>query len=445
VIPRTRGDRPANSVELHSVSKSYAVYHSAGDHLKELIALGRRQFHRDFWALHDVSFTVRRGEVFCVIGENGAGKSTLLQLIAGIMPPTSGSVTASGRVSALLELGSGFNPEFTGRDNVYLSAAISRLTTREIDAKFPQIEDFAEIGDFMHRPVKTYSSGMVVRLAFAVAIHTDPEILLVDEALSVGDAYFRQRCMRKVHELRAKGVTIVFVSHSMADVKAVGDRALWLERGRVRQLGDPDSVIESYLDAMALKDAAYERSGHRTPTKGRQAPRPELVEGVPNVDHRFGDRRAAVIGIAVLDPQGRPATLLQPLTRAVVRISARAKDQLARPVVGFTLRNHLGIDFAATNTSRERVQLPAMQPGDTCTVDFCLDLPELYPGFFSFSAAIADGTFEPEAACDWIDNAVTVQMSAGENQIYGYVHLPCRVELNSTLAEQEFKAEARVD
>ncbi len=431
------------AVEFQSVSKSYAIYDSPGDRLKELATLHRRRFHRDFWALKDLSFRIQRGEVFCVIGENGAGKSTLLQLIAGISQPTTGSVVTNGRVSALLELGSGFNPEFTGRDNIYLNGAILGFSTHDIDAKYPYIQRFAEIGEFIHRPVKTYSSGMVVRLAFAVAIHADPDILLVDEALSVGDAYFRQRCMRRVHQLRANGATIIFVSHSIGDVKAIGDRTLWLDHGRLRQLGDTDTVAAAYLEAMTHKDAAYAAVAGRS-TTGRAAT-PELVEGVPNVDHRHGNRRAEIIGIAVLDAQGRPAALLQPLTRAVLRVSIRVRDALACPVVGFLLRNHLGIDFAGTDTLREGIAVPPIDAGEAFTIDFSLDLPELYPAFFSFSAGVADGSFAPEAVCDWIDNAVTIQMSGGENQIYGYIHLPCRVELNSTLSGQASIAEAGVD
>src|SRR5437870_1919546 len=232
-----------SQVEFHGVSKSYAIYDSPGDRLKELITPKRYQFHRDFWALRDVTFDIRRGETFCIVGENGSGKSTLLQIVAGILRPSGGDVQVKGRVAALLELGSGFNPEFTGHDNVYLNASILGLSSREIDRRYESIMSFAEIGSFIHQPVKTYSSGMVVRLAFAVAIHVDPEILLVDEALAVGDIYFRQRCMRKVHELRSKGVTIVFVSHSMGDVKAIGDTCLWLENGSVRYYGPTDSVV----------------------------------------------------------------------------------------------------------------------------------------------------------------------------------------------------------
>jgi lipopolysaccharide transport system ATP-binding protein len=425
-----------NAIDFQLVSKSYAIYDSPSDRLKELAAFNRLRFHRDFWALRDLTFTIAKGETFCIIGENGSGKSTLLQLVAGILQPSSGSVSVRGRVSALLELGSGFNPEFTGRDNVYLNAAILGLSSKEIDAKYKSIEQFAEIGDFINRPVKTYSSGMAVRLAFAVAIHVDPEILLVDEALAVGDIYFRQRCMRKVHELRANGTTILFVSHAIGDVKAIGDRTLWLEEGRIKELGETDLVVAKYLAAMTAKDSAYvihqERSAPRPPARSIA---PEIADRIPNIDHRFGDNRAEVLGIAILDPCGRPLQLLKPLSHIVVRISVRAREELAMPIVGFVFRNHLGIDFAATNTALERAQLAPMMPGDITTVDFHVQVPELYPSHFSFSPAVADGTLTSYKMCDWIDNAVTLQMEPGDKQIYGYMRLPCRVEVNSKLLE----------
>lgn len=423
------------AVEFKGVSKSYAIYNSPGDRLKELVTFNRARFHRDFWALREITFDIPRGETFCVIGENGAGKSTLLQILAGILRPTQGSVKVTGRVSALLELGSGFNPEFTGRDNVYLNGAILGFSSREMDLKYRAIEQFAEIGDFIRQPVKTYSSGMIVRLAFAVAIHVDPDILLVDEALSVGDIYFRQRCMRKVHELRAQGITIIFVSHAIGDVKAVGNRTMWLDKGRIQELGRTDAVVAKYLAAMTAKDSAYITAAKPAPRAGaaRITP-PEIAEGIPNIDHRHGDGRAEVIGIAVLDPNGTPIQLLEPGSEVVVRISVRAKDTLAAPNVGFMLRNHLGMDFAGTNTSREGFHLPPMAAGDIYTVDFHISLPQLYPGFFSFSPAIADGSHHVYTMCDWIDNAVTLQMGHAGDQIYGFMHLPCRIELNARLA-----------
>jgi lipopolysaccharide transport system ATP-binding protein len=425
-----------NAVEFQGVSKSYAIYDAPGDRLKELLSLNRLKRHQDFWALHDVSFEVKRGETFCIVGENGSGKSTLLQMVAGILHPTSGTVGIHGRVSALLELGAGFNPEFSGRDNVYLNGSILGLTTRQIDERYKDIAAFAEIGDFIDQPVKTYSSGMVVRLAFAVAINVDPEILLVDEALAVGDIYFRQRCMRKVHELRQRGITILFVSHAVSDVKAIGDRVLWLDHGRMIDVGEPDRVVSKYLAAMTEKDSTYLRLKSSTEPQARRSGvmrAPEIVETIPNIDHRFGDGRAQILGIAVLDEQGRNLPILEPSTRILVRISVRATADVALPIVGFMLRNQLGMDFSGTNTAREGYELAALQAGDVTTVDFYLDLPELYPASFSFSPAIADGTLMGYQMCDWIDNAITLQMGRSEAQIYGYLHLPCRVEVNARI------------
>ncbi|HUB80380.1 MAG TPA: ABC transporter ATP-binding protein [Bryobacteraceae bacterium] len=427
-----------NAVEFQGVSKTYAIYESPGDRLRELLTLNRLRRHRDFLALEDLTFEVKRGETFCIVGENGSGKSTLLQMVAGILPPTTGTVAVNGRVSALLELGAGFNPEFSGHDNVYLNGSILGLNTRQIDERYADIAAFAEIGDFIDQPVKTYSSGMVVRLAFAVAINVDPEILLVDEALAVGDIYFRQRCMRKVHELRARGVTILFVSHATADVKAVGDRALWLDKGRLVEIGNPDRVIAKYLAAMVQKDSRYLRHQAlevQDRTRGGRVRAPEIVETIPNIDHRYGDGRARVIGIAILDEQGALLHQIEPASRIVVRISVRAEDRVAVPNVGFMLRNQLGVDFSGTNTIREGHQLDPMEAGDIYTVDFHLDLPELYPASFSFSPAVADGDLTGYRMCDWIDNALVVQMSRTENEIYGYIHMPCRVEVNARLGE----------
>lgn len=424
------------AVAFRSVSKSYPIYQNPADRLKELLTFNRLQRHENHWALRDVSFEVGGGEVFCLIGENGSGKSTSLQLAAQIFGPSSGEVEVNGRVSALLELGAGFNPEFSGRDNVYLSGTVLGLTTAEISRRYEAIEQFAEIGDFINQPVKTYSSGMLVRLAFAVAINVEPEVLLVDEALAVGDYYFRQRCMRQVHQLRKRGVTILFVSHAMADVKALGTQCLWLEKGETVELGPPDRVVSKYLARMTAKDAAYlDRRGSAAAPPRDVSIAPEIVEHIPNVDHRHGDGGAEIIGIAALDAAGRPLAMLEPSSELILRISVRAKRQIDAPNVGFMLRNHMGIDFAGSNTAREDVELPPMQPGDIATVDFHLDLPELYPGNFSFSPAIADGDDINYVMCDWIDNALALPMAHRGKQIHGYLHLPCRVEVNRRLAD----------
>ena len=424
-------------IEFSGVSKSYSIYSSAALRLKELATLNTRSYHTDYWALRDINFAINRGETFCIVGENGSGKSTLLQICAGILEPTEGTATVNGRVSALLELGAGFNPEFSGRDNVYLNGAILGFSRKEMDLRFAEIEAFAEIGDFINRPVKMYSSGMIVRLAFAVAIHVDPEILLVDEALAVGDVYFRQRCMRKVHELRSNGITILFVSHSTGDIKALGDRAMWLDHGRMMAIGQTDLVVSKYLAAMTAKDASYVAHEPHHEHAERQpdfhAP-PEIVDTLPNIDHRHGDGRAELLGIAVSSPDGSRLTSLQPSSTIVVRISVRAKANLERPIVGFMLRNHLGVDFAGTNTTREGHDLPPLLIGETYTVDFYIDLPELYASLFSFSPAVADGTLQQYSTCDWIDNALVLPMDYGTAPIYGQIHLPCRVQVNTRIS-----------
>jgi lipopolysaccharide transport system ATP-binding protein len=413
-----------NAIEFERVSKCYAVYDTPADRLTELATFGAVNRHREFHALTDVTFSVARGEVFCIIGQNGSGKSTALQLIAGIFAPTSGEVRVNGRVSALLELGSGFNPEFTGRENVYMNGAILGFSKKEVDRRYRAIEAFAEIGNFIDEPVRTYSSGMAVRLAFAVAINVDPEILVVDEALAVGDAWFRQRCMRRINEMRDGGVTIVFVSHSVSDVHAIGDRALWLEHGRVRTTGEAAAVVSQYLTAVAGDD---EPAADPKAEPGRRPATIAVADTIPNIDHRSGDGGAEILGISLLDEFGDPLHLMIPRATILIRISVRANRNLARPDIGFRLRNHLGLDFASTSTAREGQAPGLLKAGEVVSVDFHLEIPELYPGAFSFSPWIAEGGVN----CDAIENAVTVQMARGDGPVYGYVQVPCHIDVHS--------------
>lgn len=420
-------------VIFNAVSKSYSAYSRPSDRLRELLRPGRPRHRSEFWALRDVTFEAGRGDVVCLIGENGSGKSTALQLAAGILRPTVGTVDVDGRISVLLELGAGFHPEFTGRENARLSAALHGLSNLEISRRFAEIEEFADIGDFIDKPVTTYSTGMVVRLAFAVAISVEPEILLVDEALAVGDFYFRQRCMRRVHELRRRGVTIVFVTHSMADVEALGSHVVWLDDGRVADQGAPRDVVRKYLATMHARDravqgAANDEAAASSKPVPEAAPHPE--PGIPNVEGRLGTGRAEVTGMAVLDDSGRPLRELSPNQLTTVRIIVQARDDIAQPNVGFMMRNHLGIDFAGSNTAREGCPMEPMRAGERRTVDFRIAMPELYPGSFSFAPAISDGALSDYEICDWIDNALAIPMARSAGEIYGYMHLPCQVEIS---------------
>lgn len=424
----------SDAIVVDNLSKSYPIYAKPADRLKELLT--RKVCHQDFRALRQVSFNVPRGSTFGIIGENGSGKSTLLQLIAGTMHPTSGKCACIGRVAALLELGSGFNPEFSGRENVLLNASILGLKEAEIISKFPEIERFAEIGDFIGQPVKTYSSGMYVRLAFAVAIHVAPEILLVDESLAVGDIYFQQRCLRKIRQMKRDGKTIVLVSHDMAAIQNLCDAALWLARGEVKEQGEAARVTARYLAAMAQRSDPYMEepaaSGPQATETGGKAPSQAsaatIAGTLSNIDHRWGNRQGEILGVQLLDSRGDLCQSAGNGELVTLRISARYLDAIAQPVVGFSLRNRLGEDVCAINTSILGLALPPTTPGHVYTVDFRIQLPLLHPGNYCFTVGCGYGTHGNYSICDMVENVQAISI-ASRQVVYGYLRVDCAAEL----------------
>ncbi len=430
------------AVEVHNLSKNYPLTHSQLGRFRHLFGSGKHDPKRGLWALRDVSFSVDRGEAFGIIGANGSGKSTLLQIIAGILRPTSGSVEVNGRLSALLELGSGFSPEFTGRDNVYLNGSLLGLTRGEIDARFAAIERFAGIGDFMGQPIRTWSTGMVLRLAFAIAAHVDPEILIVDEALAVGDIAFHQRCMRKIHDLRARGTTILFVSHATSDVKALCERCLWLQDGIVQELGEADEVVAKYLSAAlhreVLHRAALSREippSHIQEHEPRSEPGDvemgtdnasarvvDFVAGFKRAQHgyRYGDGRAIILGADLvsadlvaadlINSPGQSVHTVAPLDRLVLRVSFRVNAPMNSPIIGFLVRNSRGENIFGSNTARENYPVPTMTSGDANNIDFHWSVPGLAPGAYRISPlAVADGDMEEFQMCDYIEDAIELE------------------------------------
>lgn len=416
-------------IEIDGVSKMYKLYPEPGDRLKEAFLLGRRKLHREYWALRDITLDIKKGETFCIVGENGSGKSTLLKIIAGILQPTTGTVTVRGRLNALLELGAGFNPEFTGRQNLFLNGAILGMSPRETEECLDSILDFAEIGSYIDQPVKTYSSGMVIRLGFAVAVHLHPEILVVDEALAVGDIYFRHRCMRKIHELRARGVTVVYVTHDVGEIKELGHRAVWLEGGRIRELGDVTEIAHRYLAALVIKDTERQQHQHASALQQRSAPDtpPEVITGLPWDVPRYGDGRAVLLGIEVTDPNGQPVEVVRTPAEVVVRVSLQARQPIEWPIVGVLVRTDQGVDFSGTNTARQNIPVAPMVPEEIRTFDFHLKLPEMAPGRYTFTPGVADGEMTEFRLCDLAESAASIRVLPGEKPVSGHVQFPCVV------------------
>ena len=371
-------------VLVQNVSKLYRLYRRPADRLRELLPRARPR-HTDFWALRDIGFELQKGETLGLVGPNGCGKSTLLQIVCGILQPTSGRVVTRGRIAALLELGAGFNPEFTGRENVYLNGEIMGLSRAEIDRAMPSIESFAEIGEFIGRPVKEYSSGMYVRLAFSTAIHVDPEILIVDEALAVGDAVFANRCVRKFQELRERKITVLFVSHDLGLVKQLSDRAILLLNGRIAAEGAPSDVINRYIGLVLAKDDSKAKKDDRI-----------------HASFRHGDGSSEILGVEILNARGEASTAVTGGEPITVRVRSRFHQAKSDPMVGILIRTRIGMDVYGTNTRLERVHLGDFQPGDELEVDFAVEC-WLTPQQYTLTVATqnADGTSH-----DWLDDAV---------------------------------------
>jgi ABC-type polysaccharide/polyol phosphate transport system ATPase subunit len=375
-------------VLVQNVSKLYRLYRRPIDRLRELIP-GSPPRHSDFWALRDISFQLEKGETLGVVGPNGCGKSTLLQIVCGILQPTSGRVLARGRIAALLELGAGFNPEFTGRENIYLNGEILGLSRAEIEKALPAIEAFAEIGEFIGRPVKEYSSGMYVRLAFSTAIHVDPDILIVDEALAVGDAVFANRCVRKFQELRDRKITVLFVSHDLGLVKQLSDRTILLLHGRIEAEGAPRDVINRYIGLVLEQQAPQIHKGDRV-----------------QASFRHGDGSSEVLAIEILNARGEPVNAVASGECITVRVRSRFHAAKSDPMVGILIRTRIGLEVYGTNTRIEQLSLGEFQPGDELEVDFqmeCWLTPQTYT--LTVATQNADGTSH-----DWLDDAIAFEV-----------------------------------
>lgn len=393
-------------ISVQNVSKLYTLH---AHPLNRIVSafLPKASVGQQFWALRNVSFDVDVGEVVAVVGPNGSGKSTLLQLVSGILESTSGRVLRSGRLSALLELGAGFNAEFTGRENVYLNGEIMGLSRTELDRIFPAIEAFAEIGKFIDRPIKEYSTGMYVRLAFSTAIHVDPQILIVDEALSVGDALFAARCIQKFEELRRRKTTVLLVSHDLGLIKRLADRALFLLNGEIVLDGAPKDVVDRYVGFV------LDRGNRPQPVT---APLPE--QGA----FRHGDGASRIVGVEFLGHDGVPTASAQWGDHLSIVLKVEFLKSCDAPVLGILIRNRVGVDIFGTNTRVEGYRIPACAAGDVLEVSFhlqCLFSKQEY----TVTAAVQhqDGLSQ-----DWVNDVLAFTV-VDTREVAGVLNLDAKI------------------
>jgi len=410
-------------ISVQNVSKVYHLYQHPLHRVLAALALSRKR-KAEFWALRNINLRVDRGEVFALLGPNGSGKSTLLQIISGILQPTTGRVHCSGRIAALLELGAGFNPEFTGRENVYLNGEILGLSRKELEAAFPHIEAFAEIGQFIDRPVKEYSSGMYVRLAFSTAIHVDPEVLIVDEALAVGDAIFASRCVQKFEELRRKNVTVFLVSHDLGLIKRLADRAAFMLDGKIVMQGSPKDAVNQYVGFVLDRErSSQERSAG-------------LLEGpvaassmASKTSFRHGDGASRVLEVHILNSSSEVCRTFRPGESIILRIRAAFQKPVSNPVVGILIRNRIGMDIFGTNTRIERTGLGDFEQGDEIEVEFELDCL-LSRQEYTLTVAVQ---YWNGLSQDWLDDVLDFRVEDTKD-VAGVLNLNTRVRHQKILA-----------
>lgn len=390
-----------NTIEVHNLTKAYRLYEKPSDRIKEAFRKNKC-YHKDFFAVNGVSFCVEKGETVGIIGGNGAGKSTLLKMITGVLKPTAGEIRLSGTVSALLELGAGFDAERNGIDNIYLNGRINGLSKKELDESVPGILEFADIGSFIQQPIKTYSSGMLVRLAFSVAVNVKPEILIVDEALSVGDVRFQQKCYRKIREFTQNG-TVLFVSHDTGAISSFCDRVIWMDHGKIYKEGTPGEIIEEYLSFMRynITDAEKETQNED------QAMGQETADNTCTLS--FGNQAACFRKITLVDEKGKLLSQVRPGQEIRIDMEVVAKRVIEFPILGFNIKDTLGNELVVTNTVFEKVRMQAIQPGEVYRFEWQLKFPDLHTGDYPVDIALAEGTYANHEQIHFVSDALVIK------------------------------------
>lgn len=409
--------KPENAIEVDHLVKRYPLYQQPKDRLKEALSLTHKCYHQDFYALNDISFSIRKGESVGIIGTNGSGKSTLLKIIVGVLNGSSGSVETSGRISAMLELGAGFNMDYTGIENIFFHGTIMGIPKEEMESRVQAIVDFADIGDFIHQPVKTYSSGMFVRLAFATQIYSDPDILIVDEALSVGDLRFQQKCYRAMERMM-KDKTVILVTHDPGAVLRFCKRAIWLERGHIRFDGLPDDAIKQYQAYLIQKTVEENRNNQdefeaeNVQTKETENKR-DILPLVSGVKPK-GSGEATILACELDHAATMETTeVVQPGEEVAFRMRVEFKHPVKHPIIGLTIRNRLGSEVVGINS--ETMCCPIPQGEGIVEYEMKFTLPPLNHGQYTISPAVASGVQASHVQLCWVDDALVMQVP---NRLY---------------------------
>ncbi len=360
------------AISVEHISKVYKLYRGKADRLKDALHLTRQKNYDEFYALSDVNFTVKKGETVGLIGTNGAGKSTLLKLLTGVLTPSEGQIEVNGKVSALLELGAGFNGEYTGLENIYFNGTLMGYTKEQMEKKVPEILEFAGIGDYVYQPVKTYSSGMFARLAFALAINVEPDILVVDEALSVGDIYFQSRCFKKMDDIKKNGTTILLVTHDMSSVIKYCDKVVLLNHGKVVKEGNPKQMVDIYKKILVNQydeneDAnGAEKKDALTVNKGSWMSQLSLNDK----NTIYGNGKAKIIDFGFFDENGRITGMVLKKSIFSFKVKVEFYEDIEYPILTYTVKNARGAEITGTNTMFEKVDFPLAKKGEQYVVTF---------------------------------------------------------------------------
>lgn len=431
-------DEKKVAIQVKGLEKAYKLYDKPSDRLKEALGFGRKKCYKEHYALKGVDMTIYQGETVGIIGTNGSGKSTILKIITGVLNPTGGSVHVNGRISALLELGAGFNMEYNGIENIYLNGTMIGFSKKEIDAKMDDILNFADIGDYVHQPVKTYSSGMFVRLAFAVAINIEPEILIVDEALSVGDVFFQAKCYHKFEEFKEMGKTIVFVSHDLSSISKYCDRVVLLNQGVKLGEGSPKEMIDAYKQVLVgqyvpaaddhslLSDKEITAAAAAAAGTVKGEVNPELLE--------YGTKDAMITGYKITDDTGRETSALLKGKECTITMQVHFEHDIEAPIFAFTIKNIKGVEITGTNTMVEKAFLSPVRAGSDMEITFTQKI-DLQGGEYLLSFGVTGFEKEEFQVYHRLYDVINMTVISDKDTV-GYYDMNSRVVVKE-LSQQE--------